>query len=113
MRILAIVLLAAAMGAGTLFLGWWSVPLLAAAYALLTRDERAPRESAFAALVTWAALLIRLTGYSAFASLLAQLGQIFPVPGAVVAALTLLLAVVLASTAARLVVGIVGVRQRD
>jgi hypothetical protein len=49
--------------------------------------------------------------FPSFGTLLDQLGQIFPVPGFVVALLTLLLAAVLAATAARVTHGIVGIRE--
>ncbi len=111
MRPLSIVLLAAAMAAGTVFVAWWTIPVIAATYALLARHHRVARDSALAALCAWAALLIHLSRYDAFSSLLAQLGQIFPVPGAVVAALTLALAAVLAASAARVAIGLTGVRE--
>lgn len=111
MRTLAIVLLAGAMGAATVVVGWWGVPVLAAGYALLTRHERAPRDSALAAVVSWGVLLAQLTRFSAFSNLLAQLGGIFPIPGPAVAALTLALAMLLAACSARVVIGLTGVRE--
>lgn len=96
--------------AGTWFVGWMAVPAIAAVYALVRRDMRAPREAGMAALLAWLVLLIRLKMQPSFGTLLAELGQIFPVPGFAVAGLALLLAVVLSMTAARLVVGVVGVR---
>ena len=100
----------ALMIAGTWFLGWIAVPAIAAVYALARRDMRAPREAGLAALLAWLALLVRLKMQPSFNTLLDELGQIFPVPGFAVAGLALLLAVVLATTSARLVVGIAGVR---
>ena len=99
--------------AGTWFAGWMAVPAIAAVYALARRDMRAPREAGLAALLAWLVLLIRLKMQPSFTTLLAELGQIFPVPGIAVAALALLLAIVLAMTAARLVVGIVGMRSAN
>ena len=110
MRYIRLLGVAAAMMAGTWFLGWFAVPLIAALYALVRRDLRAPREAGIGALLAWVVLLIRLKSQPSFNTLLGELGQIFPVPGAAVAALALLLAVVLAMTAARVVVGIVGLR---
>jgi len=111
MRWLAMGLLAIVIGEGTLFVGWWTVPVIGAIYALLSRHTSAPRESALAALLAWAALLARLKSYAAFGTLLTQLGQLFPIPGAGVAAFTLALGVVLAATAARVMIGVVGVRE--
>ena len=96
--------------AGTWFLGWIAVPAIAAVYGLARRDMRAPREAGLAALLAWLVLLLRLKMQPSFATLLAELGQIFPVPGFAVALLALLLAIVLAMTAARFVIGIVGFR---
>jgi hypothetical protein len=96
--------------AGTWFLGWWAVPVVAALYAVGRREMSAPREAGLAAMLAWLVLLIRLKAQPSFATLLAELGQIFPVPGIAVAGLALLLAMVLAVTAARLVIGIVGIR---
>ena len=109
-RYLLVVACAALMIAGTWFVGWMAVPVIAAVYALARRDMRAPREAGVAALMAWLVLLIRLKMQPSFTTLLAELGQIFPIPGFAVAGLALLLAIVLAMTAARLTIGIVGVR---
>lgn len=110
MRILGVVALVIVFTIGTWFGGWMVIPIIAVGFALLRRDGRAPREAGVAALVSWLALLIRLTPNPAFNTLLEQLGQIFPVPGIGVAVITLLFAVVLAASAARFTIGIVGVR---
>ena len=110
MRYLQMLLLTALMIAGTWFAGWMSVPVLAALFALIRRDLHATRDAGLAALLAWLVLLLRLVIVPSFSTLLDQLGQIFPMPGLAVAALSLLLAVVLAASAARLVLGIVGVR---
>lgn len=50
--------LATAIAAGTWFLGWWTVPAIAAAWAFLSPEPRsAAREAGLASLVAWAALL--------------------------------------------------------
>ena len=110
MRYVLIVVLMALMIAGTWFAGWVTVPVLAALFALVRRDLRAPRDAGIAALHAWLFLLLRMTSQPSFNTLLNQLGQIFPVPGAAVAGLSLLLAVVLAASAARVMIGIVGIR---
>ena len=111
MRYIFVLLCLSLMMAGTWFAGWLAIPVLAAAYALVRRDRRAPGEAGVAALLTWLLLGLRLTRQPSFNTLLQQLGQIFPVPGLVVAAISLLLAAVLAACAARVVIGIVGVRE--
>ena len=110
-RYLLVLGCAALMVAGTWFIGWMAVPAIAAVYALGRREMGAPREAGMAALLAWLVLLLRLTLQPSFATLLGELGQIFPVPGFAVAGLALLLAVVLAMSAARLVIGITGVRR--
>ena len=107
---LLVLVCALLMMAGTWFIGWLAVPIIAAVYALVRRDTRAPREAGLAALAAWLVLLLRLKMQPSFSTLLAELGQIFPVPGFAVAGLALLLATVLAMTAARLVIGVVGIR---
>lgn len=110
MRILGVVVLIGVFVVGTWLAGWMTVPAIALAYAITRRDVRAPREAGLAALLAWLILLLRLTPDPAFRTLLNQLGQIFPMPGIAVAALTVVLATVLAWSAARVVIGIVGVR---
>ena len=73
-------------------------------------SDRAMRQAALAEAIAWIGLLARAMQFEAFGRLLSQLGQIFPMPGPVVAALTVLLAVILAVTAARVVTGVVGVK---
>jgi hypothetical protein len=108
MKPLAMLLLAALLNAGTMLLGWWSVPVLAAVYALLRPDPRAPREAMIAALLAWLVLFARLTTHSTFGTLLDRLGRIFPLPGLGVLVLALLLAMALAWSAARVTIGVAG-----
>ena len=110
MRYVVVLLLSPLMIAGTWYAGWIAVPVLAAVFALVRRDARAPQEAGVAALLAWLVLLTRTATAPSFGTLLHQLGEIFPMPGLVVALLPLLLAVILAASAARVVVGVVGVR---
>jgi hypothetical protein len=110
LRILLLLVLAAAFAAGLLFGAWWTIPAVAALYALVRRARSAPLEAAMAALLATLALLARQMLLPSFGRLLAQLGEVFPVPGTAVAGFTLLLAVTLAFTSARVVVGVAGVR---
>ena len=111
LRYVAVLLLSPLMIVGTWYAGWIAVPVLAALFALVRRDTRAPREAGVAALLAWLVLLTRTATAPSFGTLLHQLGEIFPMPGWVVALLPLLLAVILAASAARVVVGVVGVRE--
>lgn len=107
---LATLLLVACFIAGLLYAPWWIVPVLATAYALLRRVRSAPLEAAVAALIATLLLLVRQIASPSFGRLLAQLGEVFPVPGAVVVAMSALLAMLLAYSSARVAIGVAGVR---
>ncbi len=104
--ILRQLLLAALIAAGTVFLGWWSVPVSCGLYALLRRSSVAPREAMLASLLAWIVLLGRQMQYASFPLLLDRLGKIFPLPGVGVMALTLVLAMALGWSAARVVTAV-------
>ncbi len=106
MKVLRLLLLATLIGAGTLFIGWWTVPIVAAAYALVRRHAMAPREAMLAALVAWLFLFSRVMSQPAFRTLLDRLGILFLMPGVLVLALAFGLVVVLAWSAARVVTGV-------
>ena len=110
MRIFTVILAMIIVAIGTWFGGWLAVPVCAAVYAASRRSVHAPADMAVAASLAWAALLVRLSPNPAFGRLISQLGQIFPAPGAAVALLAIVLAAVLAFTAARVSIGVAGVR---
>ncbi len=107
MRPVRVLALAACFAAATAFVGWWTVPVIAGAYALARRHSLAPREAMFAALIAWIALFARQMTQPSFATLLDRLGKLFPVPGIGVVLLALVLATILAWSAARVVTGVV------
>jgi uncharacterized membrane protein len=107
MPMFRVLLLAMLLVATTLFWGWISVPCVAAVYALLRRDRAAAGEAAVAALLAWGALLARVAVHPAFTTLLARLTVLFKAPGFVVAIVTLLFAVALSWSAARVVSAVV------
>jgi len=102
--------LVAAFAAGTVLLDWAIVPVIASVYALVRRDRGATKEVAAAASLAWLLLIWRQMPNPAFSKLLSTLGDIFPVPGIALIGISLILAAILASSAARLSLGIVGVR---
>lgn len=102
--------LVAAFALGTVFLDWSIVPVIASVYALVRRDNSVVAEVAAAASLSWLLLVWRQMSNPAFAKLLSTLGDIFPVPGIVLIGISLLLAAILAASAARLSLGLVGVR---
>ncbi len=107
MSFVRVILLAIVFAVATYFLGWVSVPAIAAVYAVAVRKSSAGGEAALAALLGWAALMAREAIVPAFTTLLARLGGIFPIPGAGVVILTLLFAMALAWSSARLVSAVV------
>ena len=100
--LLRLVLLALAFAVATIALGWWAVPLVAVAWALVRRGESASGSAALAAAVGWAGLLAWIAIRGPLADLGRQLGGIFGVPGAVLPIVTLLYAALLAWSAASL-----------
>ncbi len=107
MVFIRVLVLAALMAAATMFLGWVTVPILAAVFALGVRSASAPGEAALAALLGWGALLARVAMVPAFSTLLPQLGSLFGAPGVAIAAFSIVFAVLLAWSAARIVTGFV------
>ena len=99
---------------GTWFLGWWTVPLIAAAAALWDRNRKASIVKAtFAALLAWGILLASqgLVG-SSLTQLNRDLAKSLGVPPAAPVALTLVLPALLAASAAATVVGVKRLRNR-
>jgi len=85
------------------WLGWWAVPVVAAAWGFLRPAVRRPiLTAALAAGLAWAAWLLWDFGRdpAAFARLTGRLGAVFPLPSALLLLLTLLLAALLAWCAA-------------
>jgi len=109
-RVLRIAALTLVFAAGTVFLDWSIVPVIASVYALLRRETAATADAAVGAAVAWLVLIARQASFPSFGLLLSTLGDIFPVPGVALIGVAIALAVVLAASAARLSLGIVGVR---
>ena len=103
MSFIRVIVLAIVFAITTYFLGWMCVPAVGAVYALAIRKPSAPGEAALGALLGWGVLLARVAMVPAFATLLARLGGIFPITGGGVVVLTLVFAMALAWSAARLV----------
>ena len=108
---LRFVVLVVAFAAGTFVLDWSIVPVIASVIALVRRERGVVKEVAAAASFAWLLLIWRQMPNPAFAKLLAALGDIFPVPGTVLIGISLILAATLAASAARLSLGLVGLRQ--
>ena len=92
----------------TWFSAWWCVPLVGAGYALLRRSSAAPIEAGTGAMLAWGVLFLLNAGQPAFSVLLTRLGGVFPMPGAIVLVIAVLFAGLLAWSAARATVGVIG-----
>jgi hypothetical protein len=103
MRGLAWLILTVSVAVGTMFVGWWSVPLLAAAWGTLSeRIARAMIEAAVAGLVAWSILLAVTALEGPVWYLAGNLGGVFQLPGPVILLLTVLFPALLAGAAAGL-----------
>lgn len=110
MRALRLLAVTAAFVAGLFFVAWWTVPIVAAASAALSRDKTAPGDATVGAFVASLLLLAPRMLFPAFGTLLRQLGQVFPMPGIAVMLLGVVLTMILAFTSARVMLGVVGTR---
>ncbi len=99
-RVLGVAMLVAVC---TWFLGWWSVPVCGAAYALLRPGrDGVVREAALGAMLAWSAMLAWQVANPSFGRLSAAVGGLFPVPVVVLMVIAIAFAGVLAGAAARL-----------
>jgi hypothetical protein len=104
------VLVAVVIAACTWLGEWWCVPLVGALYVLIRRSSAAPIEVGLGAMLAWGALFLLNAGTPAFSVLLTRLGGVFPMPGAIVLVIAVLFAGLLAWSAARMVLGVVGTK---
>jgi hypothetical protein len=103
MNLVRLLALSCVIAAATWVVGWWSVPLCGAAYAMLRRGaDHVVRDAAVAAMLAWAALLAYQLAHPAFGRLAASAGAAIPVPAPVLMLVAVLFAGVLAGSAARL-----------
>lgn len=107
---LRMAVLVVAVAAGTHFIGWSAVPIVAAIAAVVRRRPELPGQMALAAALAWGGLLGWRATSPAFTTLLDRLGGVFPAPGWVLAIVAVLFAAVLAWSTARVTVGLLGVR---
>lgn len=92
---------------GTAFLAWWTVPVVAGVWGLLTAYAQKPwRTAAIAAATAWAVLLALSATRGPLFELAALLGGIFGLPGLVIVLLTFILPALLGWSAAGLVAAV-------
>jgi hypothetical protein len=102
-RVLLLGFLSAAMLLGTIGLGWWTVPLLGAAWGASRPEVRGLAVSAaLAGALAWGVLLAEAALGGPVGELAGTLGGIFGLPGFLVILLTLVFPAFLAGSAAAL-----------
>lgn len=107
-RVAVVVLLALFFALGTWLGGWWAIPLLSAVAGVWRRAW----ESAVAAAAAWGALLVIDTFGSRFGALSGSVAGVIGVPSPALVVITLILAWVLAWSAAALVHSLVAEPRR-
>jgi len=101
--VVKVVLLAEAFAVATFGLGWWSVPLIAAIWAAVSRSPNRAKVAALCATGGWATLLLLDIVKGPVATMATQLGSVMSLPPAVLYLLTLFFPALLAWSAATLV----------
>ena len=102
-HLLLLVVLALAMAAATWWLGWWSVPVVGAAWGAARRGEGRPAATAaVAAAFAWVGLLALVANRGPVGELSRTLGGVMEAPGWVPLLLALLFPALLAGSAAAL-----------
>ena len=111
-RLIKAILLAEAFATATFGLGWWTVPLIAALYSLISSNPKRARPAALCALGGWATLLALDTIKGPVPAMASKLGGVMGVPSIVLVILTLLFPALLAWSAAALIRSLRGSAQR-
>lgn len=100
-KVIDIIVLGVAFAAGTLFVGWWSIPVIALTWGWLVGPKRRPAVRAAAgAVLAWAAFLAHDAVRGPAGRLARTLGELMHLSAIVVIGVTVLFAVILAWSAA-------------
>jgi len=102
-RFVTVILLAEAFTVATFGLGWWSVPIVAALFALLSREKNRAGIAAACAAGGWLTLLLLDFAKGPVAMMGTRLGGVMGLPPAVLYVATLILPALIAWSAATLV----------
>jgi hypothetical protein len=111
-RLIRAVLLAEAFAVATFALGWWTVPVVAAIYALVSANPKKARTAALCALGGWATLLLLDAVKGPVTAMASRLGGVMGVPSIVLLILTLVFPAALAWGAAAVIPSLRGSVQR-
>jgi hypothetical protein len=101
-KLVRVLLLAEAFAVTSYGIGWWSVPIVAAAWALFSRDVNRARVAALCAAGGWATLLLLDVAKGPVAAMASRLGGVMGVPSVVLLLATLVFPALLAWSAAAL-----------
>ena len=101
-KFVKVVLLAEAFAVATFGLGWWTVPIIAALYALASTNPKRARTAGLCALGGWATLLLLDAAKGPVGTMATRLGGVMGLPGVVLLLLTLIFPALLAWSAAAL-----------
>lgn len=107
-----VMLLAEAFAVTTYGLGWWSVPIVAVLWALLSLDARRARTAALCAAGGWATLLLLDVARGSAGTMADKLSGVLGVPAVVLWIATLLFPALLAWSAAALTPSLRGSARR-
>lgn len=97
------VLLAEAFAVTTFGLGWWSVPIVAALFAIASKRQNPARFAALCAAAGWGSLILLDVAKGPVGNMGARLGGVMGVPPVILWVLTLVFPALLAWCAAALV----------
>ena len=104
------VLLAELFAVATYALGWWTVPIVAVLWAIVSRDSNRALIAGVCAAGGWASLLLLDVARGPVGTMAAKLGGVMGVPGFVLLMLTLLFPALVAWCAASLAAGLTAAR---
>jgi hypothetical protein len=102
-KVVTVVLLAEAFAVATFALGWWSVPIVAALWALVPGDSGRPLVSALCAAGGWLTLLLLDAARGPVGTMGQKLGGVMGVPAFALWLLTLVFPALLAWSAAAVI----------
>ena len=111
-RMVKAVLLAEAFAVATFGLGWWTVPVIAAAYAIASKNPHRAHTAGLCALAGWATLLLLDAAKGPVGTMATRLGGVMSLPPVVLFIITLIFPALLAWSAAKLMQSLRGSAQR-
>ena len=106
------VLLAELFAVATYAFGWWTVPIIAVLWAIVSRDSNRALVASLCAAGGWASLLLLDAARGSVGTMASRLGGVMGVPGFVLLILTLVFPALLAWCAASLASGLLRLRPK-